>query len=130
MFKCLAVIFCVFYISLGLVSNKFTLEILLHSSQPTITNYLNPSQIDDRKVVESFCHRLILFIMGFNFLSLATTREILNEKRIGIRSHTVAFASVMVSSMYFFMYILLTSSKQPNLQILYPQYFVYLLHQQ
>ena len=106
MLKCLAVIFCVFYISLGLVSNKLTLEILIPSSQPTITNYLNPSQIDDKEVVKSFMNGFILFIIGFYFLSFCTTGEIFNEKRIGLRSHYAAFASVTVSYVYINMYII------------------------
>ena len=96
-FKCLAIIFCVFYISLGLVFNKFTLEIFIPSSYPTITNYLNPRKIDDEKLIKVFSGLAFPISFSFYMLSICTIIGILNEKRIGLLRHIAALASLTVS---------------------------------
>ena len=90
-----------FYINLGLVFNKFTLEILKLSSQPTITNYLNPIKIENEKGAECATILISTAVIMFYFLTLHMIFEILNEKRIGLRGHTAAFASIVVSFKYF-----------------------------
>ena len=97
MVKCLAIIFCIVHISLGLVCNKFTLEIFQPSSHPIITNYLNPRKIDDEKKIEGFSGLAFAFTFFFYNLSACTIIGILNEKRIGLWGHIAALASFTVS---------------------------------
>ena len=97
MVKCLAIIFCIVHISLGLVCNKFTLEIFQPSSHHIITNYLNPRKIDDEKKIEGFSGLAFAFTFFFYNLSACTIIGILNEKWIGLWGHTAALASFTVS---------------------------------
>ena len=85
-----------FYINLGLVFNKFTLEIFKLSSQPTIKNYSSPFKIENEGV-GTLSGLMISVVIIFYFLSLHMIMEILNEKRIGLLGHTAAFVSLMVS---------------------------------
>ena len=101
MVKCLAIIFCVFYITLGLVLNKFTLEIFQPSSHPTITNYLNPRKID-AKIIADLIGLACPFTFSIYTLSACTIIVILNEKRIGLWGHIAALASLTVSFIIYF----------------------------
>ena len=103
MVKCLAIIFCVFYITLGLVFNKFTWEIFQPSSHPIITNYLNPQKIDAKIIA---CISALACPLTFSIYTLSACMiiGILNEKRIGLWGHIAALASLTVSFIYFVKY--------------------------
>ena len=103
MVKCLSIIFCVFHITLGMVFNKFTLEVFQPSSHPIITNYLNPQKID-AKIIAGISALACPLTLSIYSLSACMIIGILNEKRIGLWGHIAALASLTVSFIYFAKY--------------------------